>query len=172
MERVIQIDNLREQAKRERWDGGSGDSVSPFQYPDESPSVTEWRIHNAETDTNQDCPLGFKESWSFGKVVFKRYYRHDFSEASLDRNLGSWTRDTVNTTAHRLLGSEQCGCTYSVRIRGACVTISGGTSALSRLIDMAVWTKQGMLQSPCGKVESTVSGGCPEGENAFDETSE
>ena len=72
MERTVQGSDAREQAASERWDGGHGSTITPFKFPDESPNWDEWRLHHCETDTNKDNPLGFKESWSFGKVIFKR----------------------------------------------------------------------------------------------------
>nr|UHS72060.1 MAG: putative symptom severity modulator [Zeavirus sp.] len=162
MERILQGSDAREQATGERWDGGHGGSITPFKFPDESPSRDEWRLHHCSEDSNKDNPLGFKESWGFGKVVFKRYYRYDWKEASLHRALGSWTGDSVNYAASRLLGVDQVGCTYSIRIRGISVTISGGSGTLQRLIAMAIRLKCSELQLASSEVEGDVSRGCPE----------
>nr|UHS72123.1 MAG: putative silencing suppressor protein [Tombusvirus sp.] len=172
MERIIQGSNAREQANSERWDGGCGGTITPFKLPDESPSLHEWRLHNSEESEDKDHPLGFKESWSFGKVVFKRYLRYDGTEASLHRALGSWERNTVNDAASRFLGLSQIGCTYSIRFRGSCLTLSGGSRTLQRLIEMAIRTKHTMLQLTPSEVEGNVSRGCPEGTKAFKEESE
>lgn len=164
MERVIQGDNAREQANRERWDGGCGDTITPFKFPDESPSFNEWKqLHNSEESEDKDHAFGFKESWCFGKVVFKRYLRYDGTETSLHRALGSWQRDSVNDAASRFLGFGQIGCTYCIRFRGSCLTISGGSGTLQRLIEMAIRTKRTMLQLTPSDMESTISRGCPEG---------
>lgn len=172
MERAIQGSDAREQANSERWDGGRGSTITPFKLLDESPSLHEWRLYNSEESENKDHPLGFKESWSFGKVVFKRYLRYDGTEASLHRALGSWERDTVNDAASRFLGVSQIGCTYSIRFRGSCLTLSGGSRTLQRLIEMAIRTKRTMLQlTPC-EVEGDVSRRCPEGFEAFEKESE
>lgn len=168
MERTIQGSYAREQAASERWDGRSGSTFTPFKLPDESPSLHEWRLHNSEESEDKDHPLGFKESWSFGKVVFKRYLRYDGTEASLHRALGSWERNSVNDAASRFLGFGQIGCTYSIRFRGSCLTLSGGSRTLQRIIEMAIRTKLTMLQlAPC-EVAGDVSGGCPEGAEAFE----
>ena len=172
MERAIQGNDAREQAYGERWNGGPGGSTSPFQLPDESPSWTEWRLHNDETNSNQDNPLGFKESWGFGKVVFKRYLRYDGTETSLHRVLGSWTGDSVNYAASRFFGFDQIGCTYSIRFRGVNVTISGGSRTLQHLSEMAIRSKQELLQLTPVKVESDVSRERPEGVKTFKEESE
>nr|QXV86640.1 silencing suppressor [Tombusviridae sp.] len=170
MERIIQTGDAREQANSERWDGGVGDTITPFKLPDESPNLHEWRLHNSEENEYQDRPLGFKESWGFGKVVFKRYLRYDGSETSLHRALGSWERNSINNAASRLLGLDQVGCTYSIRFRGSCLTISGGSRTLQRIIELAIRTKQTMLQLTPSEVESNVSRGCPEGTEAFKES--
>nr|WOC94070.1 viral suppresor of RNA silencing [Krkavce tombusvirus 1] len=172
MERTIQRSNAREQAYSERWNGGYGNSLTPFKLPDESPSLNEWRLHHGEESENKDHPLGFKESWSFGKVVFKRYLRYDGTEASLHRALGSWERNSVINAASRFFGVNQIGCTYSIRFRGSCLTLSGGSRTLQRLIEMAIRTKCTMLQlTPC-EMESVLSRGCPEGTETFEEQSE
>nr|WPR18178.1 MAG: hypothetical protein [Carnation Italian ringspot virus] len=172
MERAIQGNDAREQANGERWDGGSGSSISPFKLTDESPSWTEWRLHNDETNSNHDNPLGFKESWGFGKVVFKRYLRYNRTETSLHRVLGSWTGDSVNYAASRFFGVNQIGCTYSIRFRGVSVTISGGSRTLQHLCEMAIRSKQELLQPAPIEVESDVSRGCPEDTEVFEEESE
>lgn len=172
MERAIQGNDAREQANSERWDGGSGGTTSPFKLPDESPSWTEWRLHNDETNSNQDNPLGFKESWGFGKVVFKRYLRYDRTEASLHRVLGSWTGDSVNYAASRFFGFDQIGCTYSIRFRGVSITVSGGSRTLQHLCEMAIRSKQELLQLTPNEMESNVSRGCPEGTETFEKESE
>nr|BCH36671.1 predicted silencing suppressor protein [Sikte waterborne virus] len=168
MERAIQGSDAREQANSERWDGGCGSTITPFKFPDESPGLHEWRLHNSEESEDKDHPLGFKESWSFGKVVFKRYLRYDGTEASLHRALGSWERDSVNDAASRFFGVSQIGCTYSIRFRGSCLTLSGGSRTLQRLIEMAIRTKCTMLQLTPGEVDSNVSRGCPEGTETFE----
>jgi len=162
MERIVQGSDAREQAISERWDGRCGGTITPFKLPDESPNWNEWRLHHCEENPNKDYPLGFKESWSFGKVVFKRYYRHDWTETSLHRALGSWTGDSVNYAASRLLGINPVGCTYSIRIRGVSLTISGGSGTLQRLIEMAIRLKCTELQLASSEVEGYVSRGCPE----------
>lgn len=172
MERTIQGNDAREQAYGERWNGGYGSTTSPFKLPDESPSLNEWRLHNDEKNTSEDNPLGFKESWSFGKVVFKRYIRYDGTESSLHKALGSWERDTINNAASRFLGSGQIGCTYCIRFRGSCLTLSGGSGALQRLIEMAIRTKRTMLQLTTYDVDGYISRRCPEGTKAFEEESE
>lgn len=168
MERIIQRSDAREQTQCECWDGGRGNSITPFELPDESPSRDEWRIHHSSENPYQDYPLGFKESWSFGKVVSKGYYRYDWKKASLHRALGSWTGDSVNDAASRLLGVNQVGCTYCIRIRGLSVTISGGSGTLQRLIAMAIRIKCQELQFATSEVESVVSRGRPENK-AFEE---
>ena len=173
MERTLQGSDVRQQATGERWDGGRGSTITPFKFPDESPSWNEWRLHHSEENTDKDHPLGFKESWSFGKVVFKRYHRYDWKEASLHRALGSWTGDSVNNAASRLLGINPVGCTYSIRIRGISVTISGGSGTLQRLIEMAIRLKRTELQLAACEVDSDVSRGCPEADQTcFEEESE
>ncbi|AAA42906.1 p20 protein [Cucumber necrosis virus] len=168
MERAIQRSDAREQANSERWDGRCGGTITPFKLPDESPSLLEWRLHNSEESEDKDHPLGFKESWSFGKVVFKRYLRYDGTETSLHRTLGSWERNSVNDAASRFLGVSQIGCTYSIRFRGSCLTLSGGSRTLQRLIEMAIRTKRTMLQlTPC-EVEGNVSRRRPQGSEAFE----
>nr|QVX32684.1 silencing suppressor [Cymbidium ringspot virus] len=172
MERAIQGSDVREQADSECWDGGGGGTTSPFKLPDESPSLHEWRLHHSEESENKDNPLGFKESWSFGKVVFKRYLRYDGAETSLHRALGSWERDSVNDAASRFLGLSQIGCTYSIRFRGTRLTLSGGSGTLQRLIEMAIRTKRTMLQPTPSEAEGNVSRRRPEGTEAFKEESE
>nr|ALJ30187.1 silencing suppressor [Carnation Italian ringspot virus] len=172
MERAIQGSDAREQANCERWDGGCGSTITPFKLPDESPSFNEWRIHNSEESEDKDNPLGFKESWCFGKVVFKRYFRYDGTETSLHRVLGSWERDSINDAASRFFGVNQIGCTYSIRFRGSCLTLSGGSRTLQRLIEMAIRSKRTMLQLTPSEVEGNVSRGCPEGTETFKEESE
>ena len=162
MERTIQRSDVGEQATRECWDGGHGSAITPFQLPDESPNWDEWRLHHSEENPDKDYPIGFKESWSFGKVVFKGYYRYNWTEASLHRALGSWTGDSVKYAASRLLGVNQVGCTYSIRIRGISVTVSGGSGTLQRLIAMAIRLKCSELQLASSQVEGNVSRGCPE----------
>lgn len=70
MERAIQGNDAREQACSERWNGGSGGFPSPFKLTDESPSWTEWRLHNDETISNQDNPLSRKAGVS-GKLYLR-----------------------------------------------------------------------------------------------------
>jgi len=130
--------------QQDHYSGGGGDgrgSISPFKLPDQTPTHYEWGLHHSEENPDKDCPIGFKECWSFGKVVFKRYYRYDWKETSLHQATQSWDRDSVITSASRLLGINQVGCTYSIRIRGVAVTISGGSGALPRIIDMAIRAK-------------------------------
>jgi hypothetical protein len=56
--------------------------------------------------------------------------------------------------------------------RGSCLTLSGGSRTLQRLIEMAIRTKHTMLQlTPC-EMESELSRGCPEGIETFEEQSE
>nr|WRQ65094.1 tombus P19-like silencing suppressor protein [Tolivirales sp.] len=172
MERAIQGSDAREQAYSERWDGAQGGIITPFKLPDESPSLHEWRLHNSEESEHKDHPLGFKESWGFGKVIFKRYLRYDGTEASLHRALGSWERDSVNDAASRFLGLGQIGCTYSIRFRGSCITASGGSRTLQCLIDMAIRIKREMLQPTPSDMEGNVSRECPEGPEAFEKESE
>lgn len=160
MERALQGDNAREQANCERWTGGCGSSITPFQFSDESPTLNEWKLHHDEKNPDNDHPIGFKEVWSFGSVVFKRYYRYDGSQASLHRVLESWTGNTVNASACRLLGSEQRGCAYSIRFRGTSLSVSGGSRALQHIIEMAIWTKLKVLQFTPSELESPVSRGC------------
>jgi len=160
MERALQGDDAREQADSERWTGGCGSSITPFQFSDESPSLNEWRLYNDEKNTGNNHPIGFKEVWSFGSVVFKRYYRYDGSQASLHRVLGSWTGDSVNNAAHRFFGTNQIGCAYSIRFRGSSISVSGGSRTLQHLIEMAIWTKLKVLQFTPSEMESPVSRGC------------
>nr|UPE52104.1 symptom severity modulator [Cucumber Bulgarian latent virus] len=162
MERIVQGDHTGKQAVGECWDGRYGSTITPFQLPDESPNRDEWRVHHCETNPYKDYPLGFKESWGFGKVVFKRYYRYDWKETSLHRVTGSWSGDTVNYAASRFFGVNQIGCTYSIRIRGISVTLSGGSGTLQRLIEMAIRIKLSELQLASDEMEGHVSGGCPE----------
>nr|UHS72089.1 MAG: putative symptom severity modulator [Tombusvirus sp.] len=161
MERAVQRSNVGKQITGECRVGGCGSTITPFQLPDESPNWFEWRFHHCEENPDKDHPLGFKESWSFGPVIFKRYLRYDWKKASLHRVLGSWTRDSVNIAASRLLGVNPVGCTYCIRIRGVSVTVSGGSGSLQRLIEMAIRLKFTELQSATNEVEGFVSRGCP-----------
>ncbi|AAG21219.2 p19 protein [Maize necrotic streak virus] len=164
MERAIQGSDAWQQTGGQRRVGGCGDSFAPFQLPDESPTSDEWRLHHDAYDPDTDCPLGFKEFWSVGKAISKRYHRYDWKEASLDRALGSWQGDKVITEASRFLGVDQVSCTYSIRVRGVSITLSGGSRALLRLVSMADRIKRSELQFATSAVESVVSRGCPEEE--------
>lgn len=163
MERAVQGDDAREPLNSECRIGGCGSSITPFQFLDETPCFDEWRLHNNEKTANNNSASGFEESWSFGPVVFKRYFRYDGTEASLDRVLGTWSRDSVNHAAHRFFGANQIGCAYSIRFRGPRLSVSGGSRTLLDLIEMAVWTKFKVLQLTPQQVESAISRGCLDG---------
>nr|UHS72153.1 MAG: hypothetical protein 2 [Tombusvirus sp.] len=163
MERAIQGDDAGEPLDSKCWDGGCGSSITPFQFYDETPCFDEWRLHNNEKTANNYSASGFEESWSFGKVVFKRHYRYDGTEASLDRALRSWTGDSVNNASHRFFGADQIGCTYSIRFRGPRVSVSGGSRTILDIIEMAIWTKFKVLQLTHQQVEGAISRGCLDG---------
>nr|UHS72340.1 MAG: hypothetical protein 2 [Tombusviridae sp.] len=156
MERVVQASCPEECSHSECWDGGSRNCITPFQLPDETPSWDEWRIHHDQEDNYKDCPLGVKERWCFGKVIFKRYYRHDWTMSGTNRVIGSWSRDSVNTAALRLCGINQVSCSYSIRVRGVTLNVSGGSRTLQCLIELAIRTKLQALQLTSSETESRL----------------
>ncbi len=147
MERIVCTSNNGKHPDSECRDGEHRNSVTPFKFPDESPTWNEWRLYHSQEDQHQDYPLGIKECWSFGKAIFKRYYRHDWTESSVHRLSGSWTRDSVEAAASRFLGINQISCAYSIRVRGVNVSVSGGSGTLQRIIEMALRCKQEQLLS-------------------------
>lgn len=157
MERIVCTGNDGQLTDNGCWDGEHRNTVTPFKFPDESPTWNEWRLHHSQTDQHQDYPLGIKECWSFGKAIFKRYYRHDWTESSVHRLSGSWSRDSVEAASSRFLGLNQISCAYSIRVRGVNVTISGGSGTLQRIIEMALRCKQEQLLSTQIVVDSGVS---------------
>lgn len=163
MEREDKLNNARQQARSERRDGGSGDIPGPFKLPDESPDWHECRIHNDETIPNSNCTLGFKECWSFGKVVYKRYYRFDGTETSLFRAATTWTGDTVGVTALGLFGADKFGCTYCIRFLGLSVSVPGSSGALQHMCEVGLRAKLHLLQYAGHNVASCISRGCPGG---------
>lgn len=166
MERAVQAGSDGQSDGRQGRNRRHGDGSSPFKLSDEAPTVAEWRVHHDSTVDHTDLPLGFKESWNIRKVVFARYHRYDWKEASLHRALGSWDGNSVESAACRLHGTGERGVSYSIRIRGVSITLSGGENALHRLIGMAIRIKHSELQFATNEVESDLSRGCSEEEGA------
>jgi len=71
MERTIQRSDAREQAYSERWNGGYGNSLTPFKLPDESPSLHEWRLHHVRRVRIKIIPLVSRKAGVSGKLYLR-----------------------------------------------------------------------------------------------------
>lgn len=169
MERDLQGSDDGEQTYSRRWDGREGGTITPFQLPDQTPTRHDWIVHHGEENIDKDYPIGFKECWCFGEVVSKRYYRFDWTQASLHTALGSWTRSSVVDAAHRLRVCSKAGYSYCIRIRGVSITLSGGPSTLQRLTEMALRVKREQLQFAIIDHDRSVSGRCTQAHRATEE---